>query len=474
MKLRSAPLQIPRDDPFRHDVLDRRAMVESLTAIVSNVAPPLTLCIDSQWGGGKTTFLRLWEASLAESTSVRVLYFNAWATDFAADPLVAFVADITALAQAIDPSSTATASGVKLLKKLGTQIARRAIPVAARIATAGLLDTDELIEDAAGGLAETLAGDLIKAYEKEKQLIANFREALTDLIEHLSLDGRQARLLILVDELDRCRPPYALELLERVKHLFDVPNVVFALALDRRQLGASIEAVYGSRFDSAEYLRRFIDLEFSLPKPKPEAFTDYLFGQFNLDEAFKKRSHQEFQYDPDHTKAMFNALANVFDLSLRAREHCFARLRIAMLALKDNEYMYPDVLIALIMLRIAAKDVYERYTTSGSVTDVTDCLRSRPGGAAFLASDHPGTLLEAFLIAAKGSTLVHGAEAPELQAYRRLADEQIQPDDDDAAKAKKQRAQKIVEFIADMRRGRNRVPPLQYMLSKIEIGVSAR
>jgi hypothetical protein len=244
--------------------------------------------------------------------------------------------------------------------------------------------------------------------------------------------------------------------------------------LDRRQLGASIEAVYGSKFNSAEYLRRFIDLEFSLPKPKPEAFTDYLFGQFNLDEAFKKRTHQEFQYDLDHTKAMFNALANVFDLNLRAREHCFARLRVAMLALKDNEYMYPDVLVALVMLRIAAKDVYERYTTSGTVTDVTDCLRSFPGGTEFLASDHPGTLLEAFLIAAKGSVLAHGEEVPELREYRRLADEQIQPGDSGAEKAKKQRAQKVLEFVAEMRRGRGRVPSLEYILSKIEIGVKVR
>ena len=129
MKLKSAALEIPRDDPFRHDVLDRRVMVESMSTIVSNVVPPLTLCIDAPWGGGKTTFLRLWEASLIQNVTVRVLYFNAWTTDFASDPLVAFVADITALAQAVDPTSKATARSVTLLKRLGTHIARRAIPV---------------------------------------------------------------------------------------------------------------------------------------------------------------------------------------------------------------------------------------------------------------------------------------------------------------------------------------------------------
>ena len=106
MKLKPTPLEIPPNEPFRNDVLERRSMVESLSRLVIDVTPPFVLCIDAPWGAGKTTFLRIWEAYLARSPA-RVLYFNAWTTDFASDPLVAFVGEITELAQAAQPSPAA-------------------------------------------------------------------------------------------------------------------------------------------------------------------------------------------------------------------------------------------------------------------------------------------------------------------------------------------------------------------------------
>ncbi|WP_081764293.1 P-loop NTPase fold protein [Sphingobium sp. Ant17] len=76
-------------------------------------------------------------------------------------------------------------------------------------------------------------------------------------MEKSDVDPRQAPIFVVVDELDRCRPDYAIALLESIKHLFDVPGVVFVIALHGRQLTASIEAVYGAKFDATAYLRRF-------------------------------------------------------------------------------------------------------------------------------------------------------------------------------------------------------------------------
>jgi hypothetical protein len=71
--------------------------------------------------------------------------------------------------------------------------------------------------------------------------------------------------VILIDELDRCRPTYAIEMLEAIKHWFCVPNVVFVLAMDREQLSHSIRAVYGQGFDVDGYFLRFFHLLEQMP-----------------------------------------------------------------------------------------------------------------------------------------------------------------------------------------------------------------
>ncbi|WVV48879.1 P-loop NTPase fold protein [Pseudomonas sp. NA13] len=69
---------------------------------------------------------------------------------------------------------------------------------------------------------------------------------------------------IFIDELDRCRPTYAIELLERVKHFFELEDCRFIVASDSTQLAHSVRAVYGEKFYSERYLSRFFDAEFRL------------------------------------------------------------------------------------------------------------------------------------------------------------------------------------------------------------------
>ena len=69
---------------------------------------------------------------------------------------------------------------------------------------------------------------------------------------------------ILIDELDRCRPSYAVEMLETIKHIFDIPRVVFVLATDTEQLQHAVKVIYGSEFDAYTYLSRFFNRRFSM------------------------------------------------------------------------------------------------------------------------------------------------------------------------------------------------------------------
>ena len=110
-------------------------------------------------------------------------------------------------------------------------------------------------------------------YGEAKQAITEFRQTLGDVADALSEDHNGRPLVVVVDELDRCRPSYAIELLETAKHPFAVDRVVFVLAVNRAQLAESVRALYGAGFNSEGYLRRFFDLDFRLPEPNREALS---------------------------------------------------------------------------------------------------------------------------------------------------------------------------------------------------------
>ena len=88
--------------------------------------------------------------------------------------------------------------------------------------------------------------------------------------------GKTAPFYVLVDELDRCRPTYAISLLERAKHLFEVNDVVFIVATDTKQLSSAIRAVYGQEFDSPRYLGRFFDRTYEFDTPENSAFVAHM------------------------------------------------------------------------------------------------------------------------------------------------------------------------------------------------------
>ena len=91
----------------------------------------------------------------------------------------------------------------------------------------------------------------------------------------------------MIDELDRCRPSYAVELLEIAKHLFSVDRIVFVLAVNRSELVHSIKALYGSEFDAQGYLGRFFDVDIRLPEPEREEFLEALLRAIDFDDYFQ-------------------------------------------------------------------------------------------------------------------------------------------------------------------------------------------
>ena len=359
MEIKIRPIEILSDSPFINDELDRQSEIKNLTDLLVNIETPLVFAINAKWGSGKTTFIKMWQVYLSKQ-DIFSLYFNAWETDFAADPLIAFLGELNSRINHYLKKDT----GKKILwektKKIAGHIAKRSIPVAVKLGTAGIIDTDQLLEKELSGLSQKLADDAVNSYSQTKDLIDEFKKNLKEVLE--SSKEPKPPLFVFVDELDRCRPTYALELLERIKHILDIENIFFVLSLDKSQLCNSIKAVYGQDLDSVAYLRRFIDIEYSLKAPNRKNYIASIYKKFDLEAFFESRKeYKDFSYEKDSLLEIFNILADGFMLSLREIEQFFSRMYLVALSTKTNIHLYTPLLVILIFLKEKNSKLYLEF-----------------------------------------------------------------------------------------------------------------
>jgi hypothetical protein len=249
-------------------------------------------------------------------------------------------------------------------------------------------------------MMEGLTKDFLAEYTKNKEAISQFKSGVSKV---LSNDGGDAtRLFIFIDELDRCRPTYAIELLERIKHLLDIEGLVFVLAMDKIQLSHSVKGIYGAEFEALGYLRRFIDIEYTLPESDLDAFIDQLYINFGFNDFFQKRmQYREFQYDKGHLKDTFKLLANAKKLSLREVEQLFAKINLVIQSTAENTYLYPALLAFLLIAKEYHHENYNDYINKGDTPEklINDLYDMIP--LSELLDSHSCALVEGFLIGAK-------------------------------------------------------------------------
>ena len=399
-----------------------------------------------------------------ERQSFQCIYFNAWRVDHAVDPLVALVSSVDRVQFAAGASQAKFDQHVRTIRKVTSLVAKRGAVAIAKALTVGALDLEKEIEDATAELTGGTVEDIVAAFKKEDELLEKFRAEVQSAVALLPESGKKSTLVWFVDELDRCRPTFAIDLLERIKHLFDVENVVFVLSLDKRQLEASTAAVYGSDIDAAEYLRRFIDLEYGIPLASTVRFTESLLARSDLDRVFAERKGEVAQ-DRRHFVDFFTAIADLFGLSLRARERCITRLRVVMDQTPSNHYLEPILVSLLLVLRSSAVDIFWGFVRGEtSPEQVMTRLRGLPR-ATELLKNRVGLILEAYLIACDPDDSRAEARTARLRAG--AADEN--PDQKERAHARE-----LIEMRRYIGGALGRGLSLKTVAGKIDLAASIR
>jgi hypothetical protein len=379
------------------DLLDRKKYARFLTKMVRRRCEPLktgdkrrsfTMALDGDWGAGKTFFVQRWAHEL-RSEQLAVIEFDAWKCDSSSEPLIALIAEINKQLDPLVaklPAATKVGATAKETWKAAISAARKiAVPAAKIVAgTAvkqltgygiGSIVSGDGAEsgnessksaDVVAKLSEKLSEQLEKEYEARQQSTAAFRENLEQTIQTL-VDEKivLAPLVVLIDELDRCRPDFAIRLIETVKHLFDVPGVTFVLATNTRQLSESVRAVYGNGFDAIHYLQHFFEMVYRLPAPNHFQFAKVLLDAWP--DSLRTLSRHEFIYADnrrdDVLAHLFSLVSQEMGLDLRAQKRAFEVSLAAAAAIPEHVANHPLFLFFVSAVYVRHPSAWNEFWT---------------------------------------------------------------------------------------------------------------
>lgn len=250
------------DDEFERlptDQLERRKYAEYLYFYLKEMGSKdnTVINLNAEWGAGKTFFVKRMYSSLKNHHPC--IYIDAWKQDFSDD---AFLTIFSSLISQIEKySGKIDARLIRTMESIG-RFTKGVIPEI----LSGLINRYGGIENVAD-IAKSAAELMLTEHQEKMKAIAKLKKELKFWGELSFKKGYSAPIFIFIDELDRCRPDYAISILEIVKHIFNIDKFVFIVATDTDQLQHSVKNVYGLGFEANDYLSRFFHRRFSLKAP---------------------------------------------------------------------------------------------------------------------------------------------------------------------------------------------------------------
>ena len=238
------------------------------------------ISLNAKWGEGKTFYVRQIEKTLEYQTlrkfnpedtkykemtkyfqntvvekielehSYFPVYYNAWLYDNHTDPLISLLYIVTKeCSRYVD-----TIRRKKVSECFGILLSAFSMSIQCKNIFQMSVDSERISK-------------LFKNKDilEEIKNIEEIREKVKEVFDSVIVENTQ-KLVIFIDELDRCKPSYALEMLERIKHYFDDDRIIFIVSVNKEQLTHTISNYYGNGFDSTSYLNKFFDLEAHFPE----------------------------------------------------------------------------------------------------------------------------------------------------------------------------------------------------------------
>lgn len=295
MKTKQWNEEIKIDDiTYPADQLNRKQDAELLTKILvrrsnSNREKPnkssYVINVNAEWGAGKTYFVKRWAENLKHEHPV--VYIDAWSNDFMDSPIITVLAEIQEQLLETINKSHLTQAKRKSFKNIGISVLPKIL--AALVKRYGGFDIEDLFVDEnsdtctspstqnnkaldLSAAMEAMTTQAFKEHSDYKKGVKELKGTIKELVKYsidkpkggLQAIARSYPAFIFIDELDRCRPTYAVEMLEAIKHIFDIEGLVIVVSTHTEELQHTIKALYGNDFNADNYLRRFFDTKYHL------------------------------------------------------------------------------------------------------------------------------------------------------------------------------------------------------------------
>ncbi|BCZ96738.1 TPA: hypothetical protein I8Z88_002757 [Legionella pneumophila] len=246
---------------FHEDDFRRKPIAEKLIELLQSDIDISPIIIDGEWGTGKTYFCKKTKSLIENNHQENFLctYIDAFSADHANEPLITIIAAISKLIKK-------KANKSKYLRA-AKAIASYGIKATGKAGIAWILRTqsqdmdkeiEEVIQSASNNSIDYAIDNLIQQHEAIEENITTLKNVLAEI-------ALTKNLIIFIDELDRCRPDFAVSILEVIKHVFDVEGIKFVLVTNLNQMKASINHCYGQAVNAHHYLDKFIKHSFKLP-----------------------------------------------------------------------------------------------------------------------------------------------------------------------------------------------------------------
>ncbi|ELI6423580.1 NTPase KAP [Aeromonas veronii] len=344
------PGAIAGSEELAGDRLERARYADFLTNYLAAEGKQrnYVLNLNAEWGAGKTWFIKRWYMEL--KAHYPTVYIDAWQQDFSDDPLLTVISSIIDQLKMIAGKENPIPEGMRQrllgLFKVGGKLALKAA-----IKKAGLEEDDFSLEgDDANQLVDALCSNQKERYESIQYLKQEIRQWVEGAVG-LGNGELDYPAFILIDELDRCRPSYAVEMLETIKHIFDIPKVVFVLATDTEQLQHAVKVIYGADFDAHTYLSRFFSRRFSLLAGSKRNFIESnLSNSVLVDHSFDKAWPKGLNLESLAT--VLSSISDACQLSLRSTEKLIDRITLVLLNIERD-----DVNIVFLVYLLALHEI---------------------------------------------------------------------------------------------------------------------
>lgn len=330
------------------------------------------LNLNGSWGTGKTEFLKRFYVELMDRGHPTI-YIDAWESDFSKEPLTVVASELLNQLERLMEGAISSDVMSKVKSALGQALKGTLVGLAG-IASAKLFNDSALGMEAINKILDeapqNITTQLAEDYQSQIEAINNTRKALGVLAESLqTVNSSALPVIVLIDELDRCRPTYAIEMLEVIKHFFAIKGFVFVIATDTDQLCHSITSVYGDNFDSSQYLKRFFNRKASLPAPNISEYIQakgYVFDRYKKINLYPNIKHGS----PIDELIKFNValLSEAYHLKIRDIDQlidkmhsCLRSAEAACSASEKTQYInIVALVVGLIEQDINATSFYER------------------------------------------------------------------------------------------------------------------